>query len=92
MEDWQILVGVAVTLGVALTCTNAAQIRAEIAAALPDRAGYAGLAQVGFARPTARRSVLQASNPSERRKWETMFKDLPPVQFAGGSDPTSKPE
>ncbi len=90
MEDWQILVNVAVTLGVALTCTSAAQVRAEIAAALPDQAGYAGLAQIGFARPTTRRTVLQTSNPSERRKWETMFKDLPPVKFAGGSDPTSK--
>ena len=90
MEDWQILVNVAVTLGVPLTCTSAAQIRAEVAASLPDRAGYAGLAQIGFARPTTRRTALQASNPSERRKWETMFKDLPPVKFADGSDPTSK--
>ena len=90
MEDWQILVNLAVALGVALTYTTAEQIRAEIAAALPGLAGYAGLAQIGFARPTTRRSALQASNPSERRKWETMFKDLPPVKFAGGSDPTSK--
>jgi predicted molibdopterin-dependent oxidoreductase YjgC len=90
MEDWQILVNMAVTLAVPLTCTSVAQIRAEIAAALPGRAGYAGLAQIGFARPTARRSALDASNPSERRKWETMFKDLPPVKFADGSDPTSK--
>ena len=57
---------------------------ARIGPATPD------LAQIGFARPTTRRSALQSSNPSERRKWETMFKDLPPVKFADGSDPTSK--
>ncbi len=91
MEDWQILVNVAVALGVALACTSAAQVRAEIAAALAGRPAYANLAQIGFARPT-RRQVLQASNPSERRKWEAMFKDLPPVKFAGGSGPTPKQE
>ena len=26
---------------------------------------------------------LQASNPSERWKWDFMFQDLPPVKFAG---------
>jgi NADH-quinone oxidoreductase subunit G len=90
MDDWQILVNVAVTLGVALTCTSAAQIHAEIAAALPALAAYASIAQIQFARPTAKRTVLQASNPFERGKWETMFKDLPPVKFAGGSGPTSE--
>jgi hypothetical protein len=26
---------------------------------------------------------LQASNPSERWKWDFMFQDLPPVKFDG---------
>ena len=92
MEDWQILVNVAVALGVALTCTSAAQVRAEIASALEGVPAYANIAQIQFARPTVRRTALQASNPSERGKWEAMFKDLPPVKSAGGSGPTSNHE
>jgi NADH-quinone oxidoreductase subunit G len=92
MEDSRILVNVAVTLGIALTYVDPAQIRAEIAAALPDRAGYSDIARIGFARPVAARTSLQTSNPSERWKWDTMFKDLPPVKFKNGTDPTSKQE
>ena len=29
------------------------------------------------------RHWLQASNPSERWKWDFMFQDLPPVKFEG---------
>ena len=29
------------------------------------------------------RTWLQASNPSERWKWDFMFQDLPPVKFEG---------
>ena len=35
-----------------------------------------------FTRPMAARNWLQASNPSERWKWDFMFQDLPPVKFA----------
>jgi NADH-quinone oxidoreductase subunit G len=80
MEDWQILVNVAVTLGVAVTYTSAAKIRADIAAAMPDTAGYADIAQVAFARPVVARTSLQTSNPSERLKWDTLFKDQPPLK------------
>ena len=90
MEDWQILLNVSLMLGVPHTASSATQIRAEIAAALEHRAGYANLAHIGFARPTARRSVLQVSNPSERVKWESLYKDLPPVKFAAGQGPSSK--
>ena len=31
-------------------------------------------------RPTSARNWLQASNPSERWKWDFMFQDLPPVK------------
>jgi NADH-quinone oxidoreductase subunit G len=92
MEDWQILVSVAVTLNVALTYTSGAQIRAEIAAALPDLAGYADIARVGFARPVVARTSLQESNPSERSKWDTLFKDRPPLKSKGGPDRMSKRE
>jgi hypothetical protein len=33
-----------------------------------------------FTRPIPARSWLQASNPSERWKWDFMFQDLPPVK------------
>ncbi len=51
MEDWQILVNVAVTLGVALSYASAAQVRADIAAAAPGKTGYADLGGVTFRRP-----------------------------------------
>jgi NADH-quinone oxidoreductase subunit G len=82
MEDWQILVTVAVTLGVPLTYAGSKQVRAEIAAAMADRPGYAGLAEVVFAKPVTVPTALHTSNPSERGKWEVLFKDAPPVKFA----------
>ncbi len=50
---------------------------------------YAGLANLAFARPVNAKTWLQASNPSERWKWDFMFQDLPPVKFAGVPVPTS---
>jgi hypothetical protein len=35
---------------------------------------------VSFARAMPARSWLQASNPSERWKWDFMYQDLPPVK------------
>jgi len=35
---------------------------------------------MSFARPVAARTWLQASNPSERWKWDFLFQDLPPVK------------
>ena len=78
MEDWQILVNVGVSLGVGLSYTSSAHVRADIAAAMADRPGYADLTRIAFARPVDARTWLQASNPSERWKWETLFKDRPP--------------
>jgi hypothetical protein len=56
-------------------------------AELRDR--YAALAAIAFNRPMAARHWLQASNPSERWKWDFMFQDLPPVKFAGRPGATS---
>ena len=47
-------------------------------AAIP---GYADLPTTTFSRPVSARHWLQASNPSERWKWDFMFQDLPPVKF-----------
>lgn len=90
MEDWQVLVNVGISLGVPLSYTSSAHIRAEIAAAMPDSPGYADLPALVFARPVVARTWMQTSNPSERWKWDTLFKDQPPVKFKGSPEPTSR--
>ncbi len=87
MEDWQILANLAVALGLELPYSSAASIRADIEAALAGREAYAGLGGATFARPVPARTWLQASNPSERWKWDFMFQDLPPVKFAAAPEP-----
>ena len=42
-----------------------------------------------FSRPVSARNWLQASNPSERWKWDFLFQDLPPIK--GALDPSSLP-
>jgi predicted molibdopterin-dependent oxidoreductase YjgC len=90
MEDWQILVNVGVTLGVDLSYTSSSHVRADIAAAMSDRPGYADITRIVFARQTVAANWLQTSNPSERWKWDTLFKDLPPVKFKGSAEPSSR--
>ena len=41
---------------------------------------YAEAANLVFTRPVPARNWLQASNPSERWKWDFLFQDLPPVK------------
>ncbi len=90
-EDWQVLVNVGLALGAAPTYTNSAAIRSELAAALRGNPRYEHLSELAFARPVPARHWLQASNPSERWKWDFMFQDLPPVKFAGVPAATSLP-
>jgi NADH-quinone oxidoreductase subunit G len=80
-EDWQVFVSLGLALGAGFSYTGSAAIRGEIAAAMSAHPAYAGLANLTFARPVAARHWLQASNPSERWKWDFMFQDLPPVKF-----------
>ena len=89
MEDWQILVNLGVALGVPFGYTSPAQVRADIAARFGGVAGFEGLTTMTFGRPMAAQHWLQASNPSERWKWDFMFQDLPPVK--GNVDPTALP-
>jgi predicted molibdopterin-dependent oxidoreductase YjgC len=90
-EDWQILVNLGLALGVPMDYTSSAHVRAELEQALSANPRYSGLAGLAFARPVAARNWLQASNPSERWKWDVMFQDLPPVKFAGRPEATSIP-
>jgi NADH-quinone oxidoreductase subunit G len=82
-EDWKVLSDVALALGAAVSYSNSGEIRAELAAAMANNPTYAGLETLAFARPVSARTWLQASNPSERWKWDFMFQDLPPVKFEG---------
>jgi NADH-quinone oxidoreductase subunit G len=89
LEDWQLFVNVGRALGVTLEYTSSAAVRGDVAAALRGNQRYADLAKLAFARPMPARHWLQASNPSERWKWDFMFQDLPPVKFAGRPVATS---
>jgi NADH-quinone oxidoreductase subunit G len=88
-ENWQVFVNVGLALGAAVTYSTSDDVRAELAAAMRDNPGYAGLASAAFARPVSARHWLQSSNPSERWKWDFMFQDLPPVKFPDGPVPVS---
>jgi predicted molibdopterin-dependent oxidoreductase YjgC len=81
-EDWQVFVNVGLALGAQMTYATSSEVRSEIAAAMSANPGYDGLTTLEFARPVAASHWLQASNPSERWKWDLMFQDLPPVKFA----------
>jgi NADH-quinone oxidoreductase subunit G len=83
MEDWQILTNLAVALGVRFNYTTAAHVRADIAARFGTVPGLEGITGIQFGRPMPARTWLQASNPSERWKWDFMYQDLPPVKFSG---------
>jgi NADH-quinone oxidoreductase subunit G len=78
-EDWFILVNLAAALGLTLPYGSSDDVRRALAAAMPGTA-YASADQIVFARPVSARNWLQASNPSERWKWDFMFQDLPPVK------------
>jgi NADH dehydrogenase/NADH:ubiquinone oxidoreductase subunit G len=80
VEDWQILTSVAAALGLPFAYQTAAAVRADLSVSLADRDAYASLRDQTFNRPVSADTWLQASNPSERWKWEVMYQDLPPVK------------
>ncbi|HEX6212438.1 MAG TPA: molybdopterin-dependent oxidoreductase, partial [Methylomirabilota bacterium] len=87
LDDREILFRVARAIGTPLPYTSPAEVRAAIAEALRDRPGYAGLAELTFARPVPARHWLQASNPSERWKWDFMFQEVNVRKWEGlGAD------
>ncbi|MEQ1756841.1 MAG: molybdopterin-dependent oxidoreductase [Vicinamibacterales bacterium] len=79
LEDWEVLSRVASALGVTLGHSSSSDVRTAVAAAMPGTV-YATLTGLVFARPVAARNWLQASNPSERWKWDFMYQDLAPVK------------
>jgi NADH-quinone oxidoreductase subunit G len=78
-EDWLILATLARSLGLEMTYQTANDVRRALAHAMPGTP-YAEADKMVFTRPIPARNWLQASNPSERWKWDFMFQDLPPVK------------
>jgi anaerobic selenocysteine-containing dehydrogenase len=78
-EDWQILVDLARSLGVAMAYESGNDVRRALAGAMPGTP-YAEADRLVFTRPIPARNWLQASNPSERWKWDFLYQDLPPVK------------
>jgi NADH-quinone oxidoreductase subunit G len=81
MDDVLLVLRLAQAAGAPLPYATADDVRRDIAETLPGEAGLEGIAAAAFAEPVAARHWLQASNPSERVKWDTLFQDLPPVKF-----------
>ncbi len=88
-EDWQIVVDLALALGVTLPYTAGSQVRADVAARLADVEAVQALPGLAFQRPMSASTWLEVSNPSERWKWEFLYQDLPPVK--GSVDASSLP-
>jgi anaerobic selenocysteine-containing dehydrogenase len=80
MEDWQILVQLSAALGVPFGYASTALVRADIVTRFGGDNGFEQLTELAFGQPVSARHWLQASNPSERWKWDFMFQDLPPVK------------
>ncbi|HUL74192.1 MAG TPA: molybdopterin-dependent oxidoreductase [Vicinamibacterales bacterium] len=91
-EDWQILMKLGVVFGANVSYASAEAVREAIAQQLATVPGYAALPSLAFSRPISARHWLQASNPSERWKWDFMFQDLPPVKFGEDFGPLPRAE
>ena len=89
MEDWQVLVNLASALGVAVDYASVSDVRRDIAARHADRPEFSDLPTLAFGRLVTGKHWLQASNPSERWKWDFLFQDLPPIK--GTVDPSALP-
>ena len=88
-DDWEILTNLARALGVPFAYTSADEVRADILGHFSTVTELQGLSTLAFNKPLEARTWLQASNPSERWKWDFMYQDLPPVK--GTVDPSALP-
>jgi NADH-quinone oxidoreductase subunit G len=91
-EDWEILMKLAPVFGANVAYTSSLAVREAIASALGHIPAYGALPGLTFARPVSARTWLQASNPSERWKWDFMFQDLPPIKFGEDFGPLPRAE
>jgi NADH-quinone oxidoreductase subunit G len=92
-EDWQIFMKLGVVFGSPVHFVSAMAVREAIAREHgATNPAYAALSTMGFARPVSARHWLEASNPSERWKWDFMFQDLPPIKFGEDFGPLPRAE
>jgi anaerobic selenocysteine-containing dehydrogenase len=89
-DDWQIVVDVALAAGVTLGYDSLPRVREAIAGLLPDEPAFQGLTGLEYLKPAHAHHWLEASNPSERVKWDTMFLDLPPFKFERMFEPGTR--
>jgi NADH-quinone oxidoreductase subunit G len=92
VEDWQILMKLGLVFGISVTYPSSIAVREAIALELESVPGYSALGSMTFSRPMSARHWLQASNPSERWKWDFMFQDLPPIKFGEDFGPLPRAE
>ncbi len=78
-EDSLTLAALARSLGLAVPYLSSNEVRRALGEAMPGTP-YAEAERMVFTRPIPARNWLQASNPSERWKWDFMYQDLPPVK------------
>ncbi len=89
LEDWKLISNLAAALGLEFGYRSDADVRHDIVSKYAGESALAGLSTLAFAAPVSAKTWLQASNPSERWKWDFMYQDLPPVK--GTVDPSSLP-
>ncbi len=90
VDDWQILAKLAVVFGANVSYASSGAVRQAIATALGANPAYAALSDLTFSRPMSAKNWLNASNPSERWKWDFMFQDLPPIKFGNDFGPAPR--
>jgi anaerobic selenocysteine-containing dehydrogenase len=78
-DDWDILAKLGESLGLTPAFGSALDVRQALVAAMPGTP-YADADLGVVTGPVPARSWLQASNPSERWKWDFLYQDLPPVK------------
>ena len=83
LDDRDIFLRVATALGSPLPLTSPADVRVAIAEQLSSNAAYAGLGSISFSRPVPAKHWLDASNPSERWKWDFMFQEVNEQKWDG---------
>jgi NADH-quinone oxidoreductase subunit G len=81
LDDREIFLRVAAALGQTLPFKTVSDVREALAGTLESNPAYRELRMMTFARPLSVSNWLEASNPSERWKWDYLFQDLAPVKF-----------
>ena len=83
VDDRDIFLRVAAALGSPLPYRSPADVRAAIAEQVATNTAYAELGSIAFSRPVTARHWLQASNPSERWKWDFLFQEVNEQKWDG---------